>query len=214
VLTFGAAVLLSLAAWWALRAVPAEEPVPQSDRLGVPTHPSADSPSPGTPSVSTPVDGVPAPAVTAAAAPALVVDVTGKVRRPGIVELSPGSRVVDALAAAGGARPGVDTTGLNLARLLVDGEQIVVGLAIPSMRDTTEAPAVSAPSTGPALGSINVNTASQAELETLPDIGPVTAQAIVDWRRENGSFASVDQLVDVSGIGEATLQDIEPYVHV
>ena len=137
-------------------------------------------------------------------------DVTGKVRRPGIVVLEPGARVVDALDAAGGARRGADLAGLNLARLLVDGEQIVVGVPSPP------GPAASAAgSPGPDPGAlVNLNTASIAELDELPGVGPVTAQAIVDWRTGNGGFRSVDQLLDVDGIGEKTLADLAPLVTV
>ena len=155
------------------------------------------------------------PASASAQSTGLVVDVAGKVRRPGIVELPAGSRVIDALAAAGGARPGVDTADLNLARPLVDGEQIVVGLEVPSVPPGSAGgapPPVGSTSVAPA--SVDINTADQVELETLPGIGPVTAQSILAWRTENGLFSSVDQLLDVSGIGEATLADIEPYVHV
>jgi competence protein ComEA len=134
----------------------------------------------------------------------LVVDVTGKVRRPGIVELPPGSRVVDALEAAGGARPAADTSALNLARLLVDGEQIVVGIAIPEAGPILDPG--SAAGSGPTGTAVNLNTASAPELETLPGIGPVTAAAILEWRAHNGAFTSVDELLEVSGIGDVTLE--------
>lgn len=138
----------------------------------------------------------------------VVVDVAGKVRRPGIVRLPVGSRVVDALEAAGGARPGVDLVGLNLARILTDGEQVLVG------RPVSAGPAaVTAPEATPAGGTlVNLNTATQAELETLPGVGPVTATSILEWRTEHGAFSSVDELLEVSGIGDATLAEIAPYV--
>ena len=145
-------------------------------------------------------------------APPLIVDVVGKVRRPGIVELPAGARVVDAIRAAGGARPGVDTTSLNLARVLVDGEQIVVGLKVPAV-DLVPTPAVSGSSTS-GIASVDLNSATQEQLETLPGIGPVTAAAILAWRDEHGAFTSVDELLEVSGIGEVTLSEIEAYVHV
>ncbi|RYP86537.1 ComEA family DNA-binding protein [Nocardioides guangzhouensis] len=140
----------------------------------------------------------------------LVVDVAGKVRDPGIVVLDPGARVVDALEAAGGARPGADLTGLNLARLLVDGEQILVGVpAAPGLA------ASAAGSPGPDPGRlVNLNTAGLEELDTLPGVGPVTAQSILDWRGAHGGFQSVDQLLDVDGIGEKTLADLAPMVTV
>jgi competence protein ComEA len=142
----------------------------------------------------------------------LVVDVTGKVRHPGIVTLRLGSRVVDAVHAAGGARKGVSLAGLNLARPLDDGEQVVVG--VPAVSGVA-APAASATASAGAAGAtpmVNVNSAGQPELEELPGVGPVTAQAILSYRQENGAFTSVDQLLDVSGIGDATLAKIAPFV--
>ncbi len=200
------AVLVAAAAWWALRAAPDVRSVPLTNAsLSAPAL-TATPPGLGTPPASTPSGGVPA---ATTGGPLLVVDVAGKVRHPGIVELAPGSRVVDALVAAGGVRPGVDTAALNLARLLLDGEQIVVGLAVPAVGP----PAVGSPSETAPI-SVDINTATQTELETLPGIGPVTATAIIDWRTENGAFTTVDDLLDVSGIGDATLADLEPYVHV
>ena len=139
----------------------------------------------------------------------VVVDVAGRVRRPGIVELPAGCRVVDALKAAGGVRRGVDLSGLNQARVLVDGEQIVVGSARLGVAPPTAAP------TGPAgPAALNLNTATLEQLDTLPGIGPVTAQAILDWRAEHGAFSAIEELLEVSGIGDVTFSDIEAYVHV
>ncbi|WP_237690188.1 helix-hairpin-helix domain-containing protein [Nocardioides panacisoli] len=135
----------------------------------------------------------------------VTVDVAGKVRRPGIVVLDEGARVVDAVEAAGGPRRGVKTAGLNLARVLTDGEQIVVG---------RPAAAVGPPASPGAERPVNLNLAQQAELEELPGVGPVTAAAIIAWREEHGGFRSVDQLIDVSGIGEKTLAEIAPRVTV
>lgn len=140
----------------------------------------------------------------------VVVDVAGKVRRPGIVVLDPGSRVVDAIEAAGGPRRGVKLTSLNLARLLVDGEQILVGA---TAAPAAVAPSAGAPSAGAPAGSlVSLNTASTTELETLPQVGPVTAQAIVAWREEHGAFTAVEELLEVDGIGDATLEQITPFV--
>jgi competence protein ComEA len=137
----------------------------------------------------------------------VVVDVAGKVRRPGIVRLPLGSRVVDALEAAGGARRGADLTGLNLARVLSDGEQVLVGVP------AAAGPPVAAPGATVAGGVlVNLNTATQPELETLPGVGPVTATSILEWRAEHGAFSSVDELLEVSGIGDATLAEIAPHV--
>ncbi len=139
----------------------------------------------------------------------MVVHVAGRVRRPGIVRLPEGARVVDALEAAGGARRGVRLRDLNLARAVVDGEQVLVGL-----------PAASAPA-GPTAAAdggedppVNLNTADQAELETLPGVGPVTAEKILSWREEHGRFTAVEELLEVDGIGDATLADLAPLVAV
>lgn len=138
----------------------------------------------------------------------VTVDVAGKVKRPGIAVLPPGSRVVDALDAAGGARRGVDLTSLNLARPLVDGEQILVGVAVP----TGVAGTLGTPGETGAL--VNINTADPLTLESLPGVGPVTAAAIVSWRTDNGSFTSVDELLEVDGIGDATLAELAPHVTI
>jgi len=145
----------------------------------------------------------------------VVVHVAGRVRRPGIVTVPAGARVADAIEAAGGVRPGTRLRGLNLARVLVDGEQIRVGLppAPDPVGGPVPAPGPGAPGSAVA-GLVNLNTATLAELETLPGIGPVTAQAILDWRTEHGRFSRVDELVEVSGIGEKTLADLAPLVTV
>jgi competence protein ComEA len=144
----------------------------------------------------------------------VTVDVAGKVRRPGIAVLDVGARVVDAVEAAGGARRGVDLTGLNLARVLVDGEQVLVGEpALSGTEALAAAPATAPMSAGPA-GLVNLNTAGEAELDALPDVGPVTAASILAWRDEHGGFTSVDELLEVDGIGEVTLGKLAPYVTV
>jgi len=144
--------------------------------------------------------------------------VVGKVRRPGIAVLPVGARVVDAVEAAGGVRRGVDPATVNMARLLADGEQVVVGGAGGTGgAGTGGSGAAGGPgpvSAGPAGGLVNLNTADQATLETLPGVGPVTAEAIVSWRTDNGSFTSVDELLEVDGIGDATLADLAPHVTI
>lgn len=144
--------------------------------------------------------------IVASGATGVVVDVSGKVRRPGIQRLPAGARVADALRAAGGLRPGTDTEGLNRARLLVDGEQVVVG--------APAAAAAAAPSGGPAgasapAGPIALNTATLEQLDTLPGVGPVLAQHIVDYRTEHGGFRSVDELREVNGIGDRRFEDLQ-----
>ena len=209
------AVACALTAWWVVRAdggatlVPAAGPV-----VTGPATPSGASSGPSV-ALVTPEAGPDPPSSVAAATVAdavVVVDVAGRVRRPGIVELPAGSRVVDAIDAAGGARPRVDLTSVNLARVLVDGEQFVVGLRVPG---GIAASAVSAPgaASGPeTVMLVSLNTATQSELEELPGIGPVTATAILQWRSDHGPFTAVDELLEVSGIGEATLAEIAPFV--
>ncbi|MEU6528147.1 ComEA family DNA-binding protein [Streptomyces sp. NPDC046928] len=143
----------------------------------------------------------------------IVVDVGGKVRDPGVHRLPAGSRVADALRAAGGVRPGTDTDGLNQARFLVDGEQVIVG-APPGAAGP--APAVG---TGGAAGPggaptapVSLNTATLEQLDTLPGVGPVLAQHIIDHRTRHGGFRSVDELRDVNGIGDRRFADLRNLV--
>ena len=131
--------------------------------------------------------------------------------------LPAGSRVADALKSAGGVRDGVDLTTLNLARPLVDGEQILVGVQPadwPAVPTVPTVPGATVPGAPPAGTLVDLNTATLEQLDTLPGIGPVTGQAILDWRTDNGSFTSVDELLEVDGIGDATLADIRDLVTV
>jgi competence protein ComEA len=207
-------VMVALAAWWVLRSVPHTQPVQLSTQRTLPSSTTVTAPPSPAGASSAPVSSGAStgPAPPASATGSVVVDVAGRVRRPGIVQLPAGARVVDALRAAGGARPGVQTRSLNLARPLVDGEQIVVGLRVPAVGSSPGTGVT--PTTGSSIAPVNLNTATAEQLDTLPGIGPVTAQAILDWRTENGSFTSVDELLEVSGIGDATLADIAPYVYV
>ncbi|MCZ3387449.1 MAG: helix-hairpin-helix domain-containing protein [Actinomycetia bacterium] len=155
------------------------------------------------------------PSPSASTSEVVIVDVGGAVRRPGVVELASGTRVVDAIEAAGGVRPTADTGTLNLAQVLLDGEQIVVprrGVA-PSAGDPGSV-ATPLPGATPPPGVVNLNTATEVELDVLPGIGPVLAAAIVEWRTQNGGFTSIEQLQDVSGIGPATFAELEPLVRV
>jgi len=144
----------------------------------------------------------------------VMVDVAGKVRRPGVHTLPRGARVIDALRAAGGARQGVDLAPLNQARVLVDGEQILVGVRAPPGAGAGAASGTSAGAGGAAGALVNLNTASAEELDTLPGVGPVTAQAILDYRTQHGGFSAVAELLEVDGIGAATLAKLEPHVTV
>lgn len=158
----------------------------------------------------------------------VVVSVVGLVHTPGLVTLAPGARIADALQAAGGAVNGADTIGLNMARPLGDGEQIVVGLApapgqptalgssvASGSTPTSKAPPPRPGSAKPKAGeAVNLNTATVQELDALPGVGPVTAAAIVAWRQANGRFTSVDQLADVEGIGPARLEKLRALVRV
>lgn len=133
----------------------------------------------------------------------VMVHVVGAVESPGVIELPENSRIVDALAKAGGAREDAVLSGINLARVLFDGEQIVV----PALGDEpTEAPGDT-----PA-GLVSLSRGTTAELETLPRVGPATAARIIAWREENGPFASVDDVLAVSGIGPATLEGFRSLV--
>ncbi|WP_345000935.1 ComEA family DNA-binding protein, partial [Tsukamurella soli] len=168
----------------------------------------------------------------AGATPAeLTVAVVGLVRRPGLHRLAPAARVADALAAAGGATRGADTVALNLAQPLRDGDQVVVGavdrrlgLALRSAVVAAGSGPVMAAGPGPTAGSgsetpgagglVNINTATAAELDTLPGVGAATAAAIVAYRDRHGPFGSVDDLTKVSGIGQAKLARIKPMATV
>lgn len=200
------AAALAVTGWWVIRASGGDTVVPPTVAPAAGAASAVAVVQPGTPAAS------PAPEAGATSSTVIVVDVAGKVRRPGIATLPLGSRVVDAIEAAGGVRRGVDLTALNLARLLVDGEQIVVGIPQPG---GVAAPAVSAGAAAGATGQlVNLNSATQAELEELPGVGPVTAQAILQWRTDNGAFTSVDELLEVSGIGDVTLAELAPLVTI
>ena len=147
------------------------------------------------------------PAATTGAATELYAHVSGAVRDPGLYVLPDGSRVVDAVAAAGGFAKGAGRDGVNLARPLSDGEQLVV----PKKGEQ----ATAAPGSGAVGGGkLNLNTADQAALEELPGIGPALAQRIIAWRDENGRFTSIDDLLAVSGIGDKLLAGLRDAVTV
>jgi competence protein ComEA len=150
-----------------------------------------------------------APTETAAAAgTVVVVDVVGAVRRPGLYRLEQGARIAEAVSRAGGATPKADLALINMAALLADGEQVVVprrGSAVPGAV-AGAAPGAAAPGPG------HLSTATLEQLDTLPGIGPVTAQKILDYRQKHGAFTSVDELDAVPGIGPARLDQLKDLV--
>jgi competence protein ComEA len=178
------------------------------------------SPSVGPVGIVAPSVATPTPRAGATAGE-IVVDVAGKVRRPGVVRLPEGSRVVDAVDRAGGVLPGTDTTGLALAQRLTDGEQILVdgrhGPAPPPAAPgggTTDSSPAGSTASGAARAPVNLNTATVDQLDGLPGVGPVLAQRIVDWRTGHGSFTSTNQLSEVDGLGQKRLADLLPLVTV
>jgi competence protein ComEA len=181
------AVTLGGAGLWYVRSLPRPVEVRAEPRSAVPVGDASVSPSPEV---------------------VLLVDVAGWVRHPGVYEFAQGARVIDAIDAAGGARPGALLQSLNLAAPLVDGTQVLVP------REGEQGIAPPAAGAAPSGGLVNVNTATATELEELPGIGEVLAQRIVDYRTANGPFTSVDQLIDVSGIGDAILESIRELVTV
>lgn len=154
----------------------------------------------------------------------VVVDVVGQVRHPVVATLPVGSRVRDAVQAAGGALPGADLSAINSARLLTDGEQVRVpepGEVLapssgggPGSASGNGSGSGSAPGSAGAGGLVNLNTADLTLLDTLPGVGPVLAQRILDWRTQHQRFTSVDELAEVSGIGEKLLAQLRPKVTV
>ncbi|HEY5221551.1 MAG TPA: helix-hairpin-helix domain-containing protein [Microbacteriaceae bacterium] len=166
--------------------------------------------------------GDPAGDPTGAARPGVVyVHVLGAVNRAGLYQLSTGARVVDAVAAAGGFTADANPGGVNLARPLADGEQLVVpkvGEPIPGEESGGGAPGVGAAGgSGAGVGAggkVNLNTAGEAELQTLPHVGPALASRILQWRKDNGRFSTVDDLLAVSGIGAKTFESLKDLVTV
>ena len=144
-------------------------------------------------------------AVAAPAATGIFVHILGAVEVPGLYELREGDRAVDAVAAAGGFTDDADQSQLNLARFVTDGEQIVVPVVgeVPAAQPGVDAG-----------GKVNLNTADESELETLPRIGPAMAQRIIAWRDENGRFTAVEDLLSVTGVGEKTFEGLKDLVTV
>jgi competence protein ComEA len=191
-------------AWYFTSARPAAGAAP-------PPNPAAAATTGGSPSVlgsAGPLTGW--PSAPSASSEPIVVDVVGKVAAPGVVELPVGSRIRDAIAAAGGVLPGTDLTALDLASKLADGQQLFVGIPPPSGYAAQAGGGVvgGEPANGGAPGGdatssgiVDINTATLSQLQTLPGVGPVLAQHILDWRAQHGHFTAVSQLQQVSGIG-------------
>jgi competence protein ComEA len=168
-----------------------------------------------------PAAAVPPPtgAVSASASPSagsapantIVVDVVGAVRKPGVYDFAQGARVIDAVRAAGGFLPGAEPQAINLARPLVDGEQVVV----PKKGEAPAAAAGGAGSSAQQPGDkVNINSATESDFENLPGIGPVLAQKIVDYRDQHGPFRSIQDLMKVTGIGQKKFDSLQAYVTV
>lgn len=164
------------------------------------------------------------PTTSASSPGVLHIHVVGAVRSSGVVTVPAGSRVADAVQAAGGLK-GADAAGINLARALSDGEQVYVPkpgesprAPAPGASNSAAAPGAASSGGAPATSSggaqVDLNTADAATLDTLPGVGPVLAQRIIDWRTEHGKFTSVDELGEVSGIGDKALERLRPKVAV
>ena len=190
-------VLVAVAAWWLLRT----------------PHPSTESQLPyaSTPTTSTTLAGAVAAGPTTTSTADVVVHVAGAVAAPGVYHLPATSRVIDAVAAAGGLAPSAAAETLNLAAPLRDGSRVYVpaqGEAVPVAAGVSGGEA--APTT--VAGPVDVNAASAEQLDTLPGVGPSTAAAIIAYRDEHGPFATVDDLGEVRGIGPSKLDAIRELV--
>lgn len=198
--------------FWASKAA---EPTPVAARSGlvsrsVPAGFQSSAPATAMGETTGPTQGV--------AGPSVRVHVVGEVADPGVVDVPAGARVIDALARAGGSLPSADLERINLARVVIDGEQIHVPAPgeeiLAGSAGTTIGPITPGAGSGGAIGKVNLNQADLATLDGLPGVGPVLAQRIIDWRKEHGKFTSVDELGEVSGIGEKLLAVLGPKVTV
>ncbi len=186
------------AGWLLLRARPVAVASPSEVvTVSTPTHTQGSAP----PTTSKPVSKI-------------VVHVLGAVRQPGLVRLPDGSRVQDAIDAAGGLTNRADPGELNLAQLLGDGQQVVIGTRTDPAGEVRDQPGSGRGSGAAATGGLDLNHASQPQLEELPGVGPVTAQAILAWRQQHGRFSRIEELQEVDGIGPKTYAEIAPHVRV
>jgi competence protein ComEA len=202
-----AVLLVTGAAFWYVRSLPSRVEI------------AASLPAPGP--LAAPQPG-PSSSASAPPAPAIYVHVAGRVRHPGVYAFHDGDRVIDAIRRAGGARTHADLRSINLAALLTDGEQIVLARRTPG----GQVPAASGTSSGGGSGGatgtgtggsgalVNLNTATLDELEALPGIGPVLGQRIVDYRDQHGPFGVIEDLMNVSGIGDQRFADLKLYITV
>jgi competence protein ComEA len=215
-LLIGALAVLGAAWFWFQVATGQPQVVPLADVS------SEESPAPGQePSAGQESDpDPPEPPKPDAAAPApgvVIIHVAGAVAAPGVVHLPAGSRVHQAIAAAGGGTPAADLHRLNLAAVLADGQKLYIpqaGEQLPAQSPDQPAGEGAASGNQAGSGKVNLNTAGVQELDTLPKVGPVLAQRIVDWRKEHGPFKSVEELDAIDGVGARMLETLLPLVSV
>jgi competence protein ComEA len=200
VLVIVTVLVVAIAGFVAWHARPQPVPVVASTPLGTA---STDASGDGSAGAATDPSSSPTPSGSS-----LVVAVVGRVEKPGLVTLPAGARVADAIQAAGGPLPGTDLGFLNVARKVVDGEEIAVGVTPPPDAGIT------APSGAAADGRVNLNTATADQLDTLPGVGPAMAQRIITYRTAHGGFHSIEELKQVSGIGDARYQDLKDLVTI
>ena len=213
------------AGWTVLRARPVALAAPVSVTAGPSVGgESSGEPVPPGPAASGAASGPSTPPPAASPDASVVVHILGAVRRPGLVRLAQPARVQDAVDAAGGLRGDADPGQLNLAQLLVDGQQVVIGTERKpdgEVRGGGATGATSAPDaaggssgSGASSGTVDLNTATPTQLDELPGVGPVTAAAIVAWRTEHGRFSRPEELQEVDGIGPKTYAQLAPHVRV
>jgi competence protein ComEA len=205
VLVIVTVLVVVVAGYLAWHARPQPVPVVASTAAAIPSAGATTEPT-GDGSVGTATDPSARPAPSGSA---VVVAVVGRVQRPGLVTLPAGARVADAVQAAGGPLPGTDLGFLNLARKVVDGEEIAVGVTPPP---DAQGLATAAGSAG--TGKVNLNTATADQLDTLPGVGPAMAQRILTYRADHNGFHSIEELQQVSGIGDARYQDLKDLVTI